>query len=351
MTRLQILILVFASLFTLRMNAGVPQDSTGFPGDNFSLEGALELFKNAKSPEDFEKKLNDPDNYVNNLDLNEDGKVDYVRVEDYMDDKAHALVLQVALNENETQDVAVIEIEKTGEKEAIAQIVGDSTVYGTAKIVEPTEVVETQGDGSGPDGSLHIERIVINVWLWPSVRFVYAPVYRPWRSPWRWAVYPVWWRPWRPHPWHVFYPRVRVYHVHYRVAPRHRVVHAHRVYTPRRRTSVTVTKRTTVIKTRRRNNHIAGKKTTTKIGVKKQNGKVVVGKQKTTTRSARVNGKKVTKTNTTTKKVSVNNRGKVTKTKKKTKSTSVTRRNKNGGKTTVKKTTTKKVTKTRRRHR
>lgn len=29
-------------------------DSTGLPGDNFSLEGAIELFKQASSPEEFE---------------------------------------------------------------------------------------------------------------------------------------------------------------------------------------------------------------------------------------------------------------------------------------------------------
>src|SRR5690606_33363692 len=47
------------------------------PGDNFSLEGALELFKKSSSPEEFEKMLNTPDTKVNNLDLNGDGYIDY----------------------------------------------------------------------------------------------------------------------------------------------------------------------------------------------------------------------------------------------------------------------------------
>ncbi len=351
MTRLHILIVTILYMMTPPMFANVSSDSTGFPGDNFSLEGALELFKKSKNPEDFEKQLNNPDNYVNNLDLNEDGKVDYVRVEDYMDENAHALVLQVALNENETQDIAVIEIEKTGPKEAVAQIVGDSAVYGSAPIIEPVDAVESQGEGSGPNGSLHIERIVVNIWFWPSVQYIYAPVYRPWRSPWRWAVYPIWWRPWRVYPWRVFYPRVHVYHVHYRIAPRHRVVHAHRIYTPRRRASVTVTKRTTVIRTRKTSHHVTGKQKTTKIGIKKQNGKVTVAKQTTTRKTAKGHGKKISKTNTTTKKVSVNKKGKVTKTTKHSRSTSVTKKNKHGGKTKVTKTKTTKVTKTHRRRR
>ena len=32
-------------------------EQTGLPGDNFSLEGALELFKKSVSPEEFEKAL------------------------------------------------------------------------------------------------------------------------------------------------------------------------------------------------------------------------------------------------------------------------------------------------------
>ena len=55
------------------------------PGDNFSLEGALELFKKSSSPEEFERLLNSSDSKVNNLDLNEDGFVDYIKVIDRND--------------------------------------------------------------------------------------------------------------------------------------------------------------------------------------------------------------------------------------------------------------------------
>jgi hypothetical protein len=66
------------------------KDSTGLPGDNFSLQGALDLFSKANTLEDFEKSLNIENNNVNNLDLNLDGKIDYIRVIDRMDKKAHA---------------------------------------------------------------------------------------------------------------------------------------------------------------------------------------------------------------------------------------------------------------------
>ena len=89
-------------------------DSTGMLGDNFSLEGALAMFKESDSPEDFEKKLNEANSNVNNLDLNEDGYIDYIKVIDRNDGESHAIILQIDINEKESQDIAVIEMEKTG---------------------------------------------------------------------------------------------------------------------------------------------------------------------------------------------------------------------------------------------
>lgn len=299
-----------------------PADSTGLPGDNFSLQGALEMFKASSSPEEFEKKINEENNYVNNLDLNGDGDIDYVRVEDKMEGNVHALVLQVPVNENESQDIAVIEIEKTGEESAMLQIVGDEDMYGSGVYVEPFEE-EKSGSKGGPAEGIEEYRLVVNVWLWPAVPFMYGPRYRVWVSPYRWKVYPRWWRPWRPHPWSWHYNKRVHYHRHHRVVHTHRVVHAHRVYTPHRKSSVTVKKRTTtvgvaktkngkVVKTKttttkvgvtKNGNVKAGKKTTTtKAGVKKNNGTVKAGKTKTTKAGVKSNNKQaVRKTKTTTK--------------------------------------------------
>jgi len=229
-------------------------DSTGLPGDNFSLQGALSMFQKASSPEDFEKMLNSESNHVNNLDLNGDGDIDYIRVIDNTEKGAHAFVLQAIVSETESQDIAVIEIEKTGDTTAVLQIVGDEDIYGEQVIVEPGEgdVDEAFIDNNWNNTIAHgpsvanysnTPRVVFNVWLWPSVRFVYAPVYRPWTSPWRWHHYPGWWRPWRPMAWHVWHPYHRPYYAHYSIVHTHRVVYAHNVYRPHRVTSVTVTTR------------------------------------------------------------------------------------------------------------
>ncbi|MDX1941405.1 MAG: hypothetical protein SFU99_12685 [Saprospiraceae bacterium] len=256
-----------------------PADSTGLPGDNFSLEGAIELFKKAQSLEDFEKLLNTESNNVNNLDLNEDGDIDYIRVVDNMDGDVHAIVLQVPVSASESQDIAVIEIEKQGNEEAILQIIGDEDIYGEQVIVEPFEEEPTK-KGGGPSIDEEMVRVVVNVWLWPSVRFVYAPGYRVWVSPWRWSYYPTWWRPWRPHPWRVFHVNVRPFHRHYHVVTTHRVVRAHKVYAPRRTSSKVVHTRTTVVKGRRGN--VVGKRTTTTTKVTGKRGNSVTTKKTNT---------------------------------------------------------------------
>ena len=144
-------------------------DSTGLAGDHFSLEAALDLFKASTSPEDFEMKLNSADNPVNNLDLNEDGEVDYIRVIDNKDGDVHAIVLQVPVSEDQSQDIAVIEIEKDGPESAILQIIGDATLYGQERIVEPyDESASDDQDRGGPSVRATYARVVVNVWFWPT---------------------------------------------------------------------------------------------------------------------------------------------------------------------------------------
>ncbi len=255
-------------------------EETGFPGDHFSLEGALELFKKAASPEDFEKLLNDESSNVNNLDLNEDDEIDYIRVIDNVDGDVHAIVLQVPISESESQDIAVIEIEKQGENQAILQIIGDEDIYGEQIIVEPFEE-EVKSKGKGPSFDVEIYRVVVNVWLWPSVRFVYAPLYKPWVSPWRWRYYPSWWRPWRPLGWSAYHVRVRPYRVNYHVVTTHRVVRAHKVYAPRRTSSKVVHSRTTVVRKGPKGTTVGTRKTTT---VRGRGGNVKAKKSTTTVR-------------------------------------------------------------------
>jgi hypothetical protein len=270
---------VFTLALTLSLSAQT--DSTGFAGDHFSLEGAIELFKKAKSPEEFEKLLNQKNQEVNNLDLNLDGDVDYIRVIDHKNGDVHALVLQVPVSAKESQDIAVIEIEKTGKESAILQIIGNEDVYGKEVIAEPFEE-ETRGrDSRGPAGEEdYSARIVVNVWFWPCVTYIYGPAYIVWVSPWSWRYYPAWWSPWRPVPWRVFHRYTIRWRPHYHRVTVHRVTRAHKVYAPRRTSSVTVSKRTTVI----RKNTTVRKKTNPRV---RKDGKSTEAATRTTTRAVK----------------------------------------------------------------
>ncbi len=208
-------------------------DQASVPGDHFSLEGALELFKKSSSPDDFERLLNLPDSRVNNLDLNGDGDIDYIRVIDRQEGNVHAFILQAVISATESQDVAVISLEKLADGKAILQITGDEDIYGVETIIEPTEEVRVMAGTT-------TTRTVVNVWTWPSVQYVYGPYYAGYVSPWGWYVRPVWWRPWRPVAYYIYDPWWRPYRPYYAVCYSPRIVYAHHIYRPYRTTSVIV---------------------------------------------------------------------------------------------------------------
>ncbi len=232
LTKNKFLILGFLMSAGIGVNAQTTLDAE-VPGDNFSLEGALELFKKSASPEAFEKLLNSPDSKVNNLDLNSDGNIDYIRVIDRNEGNVHAFILQAALSDKESQDVAVIELEKLQDGKAVLQITGDADVYGIETIIEPTEEVRV-------NAGANTERAVVNVWTWPSVQYVYSPYYSAWTSPWGWGYHPMWWSPWRPVAFYVYSPWWRPYRPYYSLCYSHRIGYLPRLYRPYRTTSVIV---------------------------------------------------------------------------------------------------------------
>lgn len=242
---MKFLLFITALLFAQVSFAQAEMDSTGLPGDHFSLEAALDLFEKANTPESFETAINTPNNHVNNLDLNEDGEIDYIKVVTHKDGDAFVFVLQAIVSETENQDVAVIQLEKTGKDKAMAQIVGDEDIYGEEVILEPGDDDDEEpgldAPDKGPAPYYNSAALIVNVWAWPSVRFVYGPSYRPWVSPWRWRSYPNWWRPWRPFTWSVWKP-FRVNHVRpgIRVSYTNRCIRANRVYRPVRAHSTVV---------------------------------------------------------------------------------------------------------------
>jgi hypothetical protein len=265
-------ITVLFVILGMAFSSAQESENPEFTGENFSLEGALALFKNANSLEEFETLLNKEDNNVNNLDLNDDGNTDYINVDAIKENNTHVIVLSTFLGENDKQDIATIGIEKTGATEATLQIEGDTNLYAENTIAEPSDIDEKiEKSKGGPDiGNSTTTRIFVNVWFWPSVRFIYAPSYVVWTSPYRWNNHPRWWRPWRPFRHSIFYTRCAPHRVYYHRTPTRRLAYVRNVYTPRRHFSKVVVhknnRKTVVV----RNNNPK------KVVVRNNNNKTVV---------------------------------------------------------------------------
>ncbi len=235
-------VLPLALLSCSTVLAQEPQaDSTGLPGDNFSLAGALELFKRNIELEKFEEELNTDSTHVNNLDLDGNGETDYVRVETKREENAVYVVMKVAVSATESQDVAVIAIEKTGAETATLQIIGDEDLYPPNTFVEPFAEDEKAAPSKGPRSPELIGvHVGVNVWFWRPIPWCFSPRYYPYASPWYWGYYPGWWRPWRPHPWHAWYGWGHHHHSWYRPWNACRVNNARALYLPRRTRSAAV---------------------------------------------------------------------------------------------------------------
>jgi hypothetical protein len=213
----------------------------GLPGDNFNLYATMELFQESETLEDFERRLNDENSMINNLDLNGDGLVDYIMVMDYEDGNVHTIVLRAALDRDETQDVAVFTVERFRNGAVQIQLVGDEALYGRNYIIEPI-YAETPNPGyTGPGGNVVVGSVTTyEVAAWPVIQFIYRPAYVSWRSSWYFGYYPNYWNPWRPFYYHTYYGYhqnfYNHYHGHYRHWDHHRYHNYHDVYYSRIRT-------------------------------------------------------------------------------------------------------------------
>jgi len=131
------------------------------------LKAVASIFGDSRDLEDFERRINDYDSRISNLDLNNDGDVDYLRVIETSERNTHLIVLQAVLDKDVYQDVATIVVERDRYRRSTVQIVGDPYIYGNNYIIEPVFY-------STPS---------IISWFW-------TPYYRSWTSPYYWGYYP-----------------------------------------------------------------------------------------------------------------------------------------------------------------
>lgn len=225
-------------------------DSLGLPGDNLNLYAVLDVFRESETLELFEKKLNQEDSKINNLDLNNDDKTDYIKVVDNKEGNTHLIVLQIDVTDKEKQDVAVISVDRDKDDKVKIQIIGDPDLYGKDYIIEPNDEAagkksaenktaaksNTKSDttisadgktiiinnttnnyynNSPTDNSNDDYKPVPPVHQWVIVHYMYAPSYVVYASPWYWGYYPPYWNPWRPLFWHHYYWGFHHHHFHH----------------------------------------------------------------------------------------------------------------------------------------
>ena len=145
--------------------------------EGLDLKAVGELLREAKDAEEFEKLLNSRSTGINNLDLNEDGKVDYIKVTEYGDDKVRGFSLTTEVAPGDVQEIATIEVEKVSDNQAQMQIRGNEQIYGANHYYH---------------SSFGLMDFLILSYLFRPHTF-YA-------SPWGYGSYPPWYSPYSPMP-------------------------------------------------------------------------------------------------------------------------------------------------------
>jgi hypothetical protein len=194
---LPFLILTLSLLsFSAFSQSGNDTTLLGLPGDNLDLFAALDLFQKSKTIEDFEKNLNLKETGINNLDLDLNDTVDFIKVVTKQEDTDFSFILQIDVSKTEIQDVAVIFVSKDKDGKVSLQIVGDKDLYGKDYVIEPKPAAPAVTPNPAYTGTNPVSSAapasttVVVVESAPIVQYVYSPVYVPYYPPYYYGYYP-----------------------------------------------------------------------------------------------------------------------------------------------------------------
>ncbi len=233
-------LLVAMTLFSLPSFSQTERDTTllGLPGDNLDLYAVLDLFQKSKTIEEFEKSLNLEKTDINNLDLDLDQKVDFIKVVTTNEGDDFTFILQDEVSKTETQDVAVILVSKDKDKKISMQIIGDEDLYGKNYIVElketKTPAVTANPGYTGTDTvkvvSAPAKTTTVVVESAPIVQYVYSPVYVPYYPPYSYGYYPPYYSPFAVMAVGIYIGNHSYYHGGYGYHGNTVVIHNHNTY-------------------------------------------------------------------------------------------------------------------------
>lgn len=130
------------------------------------LQAVAAAFAEARSVQEFENLLNSSRYMINNLDLNGDGYIDYLRVLETRQGYYHALLIQACVAPSLFQDVATLVAERRSNA-LYVEVIGDPYLYGPNYIIRPVFVNRPP--------------------LWDAFG---RPSYKPWCSPYHHGHWP-----------------------------------------------------------------------------------------------------------------------------------------------------------------
>jgi len=162
-----IIFLLFTAGNLLSQNVITVEANNQDISNNLDLAAIASAFGESEDLEDFERRLNDYDSQISNLDLNGDGEVDYLRVVESTVEGTHLIVIQSVIGNDLYQDVATVEVEQGTGGNTYVQVVGDEFLYGRDYIIEPVFI--------------HTPLIF---------NFFWGNRYKIWHSPYYWGYYP-----------------------------------------------------------------------------------------------------------------------------------------------------------------
>lgn len=134
-------------------------------GENLDLQALGELVKESNSAEEIENKLNTSGS-INNLDLNEDGQVDFIKVNEVNDNSGKGFVFLVD-GPNGSSEVAKVSVSQSGDL-ANVNIQGNPQYYGSNSYYSTSHLVR--------------DMMIMN--------YLYSGYHRPYYSPYRYGHYP-----------------------------------------------------------------------------------------------------------------------------------------------------------------
>jgi hypothetical protein len=217
-TKIALIMALFFMTMTCSNVQGVETKALDLPGDSLDLYATLNLFQKSKTIEEFEAALNDEKTGINNLDLNLDSQVDFIKVVTKQEGDNFSFVLQVDVLDDETQDIGVILVTKSKDKKVSIQMVGDKELYGKDYIIEPKDkvpAITANPAYTGPEAVESQVATVVSIESTPVVQYVYSPMYSPYYPPYYYGYYPVYYAPYPVVSINIYFGRNHHHHNHY----------------------------------------------------------------------------------------------------------------------------------------